>query len=266
MTGNVAIGYEVASDMRGNYNVALGYCTLHCNTTGASNMAIGSASLRCNLTGSANVAIGCGALRVPTNPASNVAIGADALCYTAGNQNVGIGVDAGSHCGSGTGLNTGGNHNIWIGRRARALTNNDSNSIAIGCEALSCGSNTIVVGNTAHTAAYVAGGTWSSLSDCRYKTCVNDIDRGIDFIGDLKPKEFRYTREENSDIPYGPKRYGFLAQEVLELEGEDNVLIDKTGDKLNYTSDYVIPILVKAVQEQQDHIKKLEARLEALES
>jgi len=266
MIGNIAIGYETMTDNRGNYNVAFGYCTLHTNTTGASNMAIGSAALRQNTTGSCNVAIGCGALRIGTTSASNVGIGADALCYNSGSQNVGIGVDAGSHCGTGTGQNTSSDYGIYIGRRARSLTNNDQNSIVIGCEAISCGSNTVVIGNTAMTANYVAGGTWSSLSDCRYKTCINDITKGLEFIGDLKPKEFRYTKEKNSSVPYGPKRYGFLAQDVLEVEGEDNVIIDNTGDKFTYTSDYVIPVLVKAVQEQQGIIDDLKSRIEALET
>ena len=45
-------------------------------------------------------------------------------------------------------------------------------------------------------------------------------------------------------------RYGFKAQEILALEGANPVIIDnEDSEKLRMTDTYMIPILVKAIQE-----------------
>jgi hypothetical protein len=56
----------------------------------------------------------------------------------------------------------------------------------------------------------------------------------------------------------GKQRYGFSAQEVLEAEGNNPVIVsDENPDLLQMTSDYMIPILVNA-------IKELSAEVDAL--
>lgn len=63
------------------------------------------------------------------------------------------------------------------------------------------------------------------------------------------------------------KRHGFIAQEVLELEGDNNVIInDDDPNRLGYTGEHLIPILVKGMQEQQEVISDLKARIETLQS
>ena len=45
-------------------------------------------------------------------------------------------------------------------------------------------------------------------------------------------------------------RYGFKAQDVLELEGENPVIVDNEDeDKLRMIDTALIPVLVKALQE-----------------
>jgi hypothetical protein len=101
---------------------------------------------------------------------------------------------------------------------------------------------------------------WTATSDCRDKTCFRPIEHGLDFVRALKPTEYQFRKGRESDETDGKRRYGFLAQEVLPLEGDDPVIISADNpDKLQYTEAHLIPVLVKAIQE-------LTARLEALEN
>ena len=62
------------------------------------------------------------------------------------------------------------------------------------------------------------------------------------------------------------KRHGFIAQDVLALEGDDNVIIRKDNpERLRYTGEHIIPILVKGMQEQQAIIEELKANQARLE-
>ena len=48
----------------------------------------------------------------------------------------------------------------------------------------------------------------------------------------------------------GQKRYGFFAQDILELEGSDNVIIDNEDpENLKYKGEHLVPILVNAIKE-----------------
>ena len=56
----------------------------------------------------------------------------------------------------------------------------------------------------------------------------------------------------------GIKRYGFIAQDILKLEGENSVIINnKIPEKLVYTESNLIPVLVKAIQELKAEIEIL---------
>jgi len=84
----------------------------------------------------------------------------------------------------------------------------------------------------------------------------------------LKPTEYQFKQGgRDSDKTDGKRRYGFLAQEVLPLEGDDPVIISADNpDKLQYTEAHLIPVLVKAIQELTAQVETLTARLEALEN
>ena len=59
----------------------------------------------------------------------------------------------------------------------------------------------------------------------------------------------------------GPLRYGFLAQDVLALEGDAPVIIDNEDpDKLKITDQNLIAVLVNAIQELQARLVALEAK------
>ena len=60
--------------------------------------------------------------------------------------------------------------------------------------------------------------------------------------------QFRENRE--SDVAHGNVRYGFKAQEILALEGDNPVIIDnEDSEKLRYNGEALVPVLVKALQE-----------------
>jgi hypothetical protein len=86
-------------------------------------------------------------------------------------------------------------------------------------------------------------------------------------VQQLNPVSYNFKKSREDDTPHGNKRYGFLAQDILALEGDDNVIIDNEQvDHLKYQGESLVPVLVKAIQELSAKNDALEARLAALES
>ena len=64
----------------------------------------------------------------------------------------------------------------------------------------------------------------------------------------------------NSNEKSGNKKYGFLAQDILALEGSNPVIIDNQNeDSLGYQGSHLIPILVNAIKELSAKVTALEA-------
>ena len=124
-----------------------------------------------------------------------------------------------------------------------------------------------MIGNSSVTVV-CSNGSFSTVSDRRDKTCICDLEFGLDFIGNLKPKTFNMiTDRSDPEGSISCKRHGFIAQDVIALEGDDPVITNNDNpDRLGYTGEHIIPILVKGMQEQQAVIDNLTARLEALEA
>ena len=108
--------------------------------------------------------------------------------------------------------------------------------------------------------------TISAISDQRLKENIQDLDAGLDKIMALKPRKFDWKKGKGKDIK-GDR--GFIAQ---EFEGVFPDLIDEWKDPAPegeepYKSvrQDLIPVLVKAIQEQQALITQLTARITALE-
>ena len=63
----------------------------------------------------------------------------------------------------------------------------------------------------------------------------------------------------------GPERYGFLAQEILELEGENPVIINNDEKEIYRMDNQKITMpLIKAVQQQQEMIDSQNKTIESL--
>jgi Chaperone of endosialidase len=106
--------------------------------------------------------------------------------------------------------------------------------------------------------------TISAISDQRLKENVQDLDVGLDKIMALKPRKFDWKEGKGKDIK-GDR--GWIAQEFEQVFPD---MIDTWMDKApegeepykSVRAD-LIPVLVKAMQEQQAIINSLKARLDA---
>lgn len=155
---SVLIGYRAGYDITSNgSNIAIGYESLRFNDAGTSNVAIGDTALQGNRSGNFNVGVGNDALVGNTTGLRNVGVGSDSLSNNqTGNDNVALGFEAGQNINGG-GLNGTANDSIFIGKGSKASVTNGSNEIVIGTDAIGNGSNTITLGNTAHTDTYLFG-------------------------------------------------------------------------------------------------------------
>jgi hypothetical protein len=108
--------------------------------------------------------------------------------------------------------------------------------------------------------------TISAISDIRYKENVRDLDAGLAEVMALKPRKFDWKEGKGADIK---NARGFIAQEFETVFPD---LIDEWKDPAPEGEDPyksvrqdLIPVLVKAIQEQQAIITQLTARITALE-
>ena len=218
-------------------NTALGTAALPANTTGNNNTAIGNNTLPVNTTGTFSTANGAYALRRNTTGEYNTANGAYALDRnTTGKQNTAIGAGAGVENGFGT----------------------ISNTTAIGYMATVSASNTIQLGNNAVT---TIGGqvAWTAASDRRIKKNIVNSNYGLATVLKLRPVEYNLI---SNDL----KQVGFIAQEVQKLVPE--VVTGKEGDLgkgeiLGITYSNLVPVLTKAIQEQQKQIEDQNSKIAA---
>jgi hypothetical protein len=103
-------------------------------------------------------------------------------------------------------------------------------------------------------------------SDYRMKTNIQSLTEGLSIISKLKPCTFEYIATE------GSKFEGFIAHELQEIIpnavfGEkDAINEDGTPDYQGIDTVKIIPYLVKAIQEQNQLIQELSAKVSALEN
>ena len=252
----------------GCFNTANGVAALYCNTDGGANTANGFYALNNNLTGVNNTATGIFALGCNTTGGYNVAVGSQPLYYNStGCNNVGVG-------GQALLQNTTGNDNTAVGGSALACNTTGSANIVIGSISsarlyqpvfnVTTENNRVVMGSTTVTDAYIQVG-WTVTSDARDKLVESGVPHGLNFVENLNPVTYCFKESRESEIPNGPKRYGFLAQDILELEGEDSVIIDSSdSEKLRYRGESLVPILVNAVKELSEIVSELRKELNDL--
>jgi hypothetical protein len=124
----------------------------------------------------------------------------------------------------------------------------------------------IVLGNTSHTNAYIKI-DWTVTSDERDKTEIADVTHGLSFVKQMRPISYKFNTNREDSTPRGNTRYGFSAQDVLALEGDSPVITNNEDtDNLKMTSAYLVPVLVKALQELSAKNDALETRIAALEN
>lgn len=142
-----------------------------------------------------------------------------------------------------------------------------------------------VYGEGATAAGYftstIVYGSPLTFSDAQFKSDINDIDTGLDVIMELKPRQYTFNQEEYSymNLPSG-QHFGFIAQELenvlpdaVEEVSKPEIKDPETGDVVSPALDHlavnyqeIIPILVKATQEQQATIEQLQSDLADLQA
>ena len=264
---NTALGRDaLVNNTTGSENIAVGSDALANNTTGIENTALGRDALLKNTTGGSNTAVGFRTLRENTTGAENTALGRDPLLNnTTGIRNTAVGRSALAN-------NTTGADNTAVGHEALNNTTTGGNNIGIGPNAgravspfmITTQNNRIVMGNNNHTDAYIRI-AWTVTSDARDKTKFAPIPHGLDFINGLSPTEYQFKAGGRDGEADGRRRYGFLAQDVLALEGDNPVIADAEDEEnLKLHESYLVPVLVNAVKELTAQVQSLQSEVNKL--
>ena len=268
-TGNIGIGFAALYNNTGSANIAIGGSSLYNNTTGFNNVAVGVDSMFTNTTGDGCVAIGVNALRLNLSGDQNTAVGFEALeTNSIGSNNVAMGFQALNAATGSSNVavghialvgNTTGFANTAIGKSALGACTtgagntginpmNSSNDYAPVFD-VTTENNRFVAGSTAVTNAYIQV-AWTVVSDARDKTDFAPVPHGLDFVTKLQPTAYRYKANRSDTEGHGPLRYGFKAQDVLALEGDNPVIVDaEVPEKLKLNDQSMIAVLVNAIQE-----------------
>jgi hypothetical protein len=280
VTTNTAYGYDaLTSNTTGAYNVGVGFDALKLSTSGQFSTAVGYSALSSNLIGSINTAVGALALQKNVAGISNTAIGHGSLAEVIGNgaisgsyntaigsysqaanvsgeRNVSVGVSA-------LNVNTSGGYNVAIGNSSLESCTGSSNlEIRSGnfpAFNITNQSNYISLGSSQSTMAYIKI-AWTITSDARDKMNFGDVPHGLEFVTKLKPVSYQHKLSREEEVAHGPVRYGFLAQDILELEPDDSVIIDANDpESLRLTESNLFAVLVKAIQELKSELDDYKA-------
>ena len=236
---------------------------MYFNTTGGFNTAIGENSLWWSDTGSYNTATGFSTLYNNRRGNYNTAFGNKSLY-----------------------VNISGDFNTAIGHNAYFTVDNLNNTTCIGnySGGIINSSNHLEIGNT--SVPWIGGQVgWSTYSDARIKTRVQENVPGLTFITRLRPVTYHLDIHRQNELCYGGAREegdwkekydiekkqmtGFIAQEVeqaAQAVGYNFSGVEKGRDEMGLYSvrysEFVVP-LVKAVQElntgEQQQNKEMEA-------
>ncbi|OAI41035.1 hypothetical protein AYO38_04755 [bacterium SCGC AG-212-C10] len=101
----------------------------------------------------------------------------------------------------------------------------------------------------------------STPSDARLKHAIAPLDYGLNAVDALEPVSFAY--DDGLGLPAGTK-LGFLAQDVREVLPE--AVTEQDDGFLHLDYEAVIPVLVRAIQEQQEQIRDLDVQQPAAQA
>lgn len=292
-TGNVAIG---ALSMTGDGSNGI---------TGNNNLAMGASSCAALNTGSNNTCVGVSAGSSLTSTSDTVAIGGLAGFAATGANGTYIGMEAGSSVTTGAnniiispggnfqspGITTGSNNLILGGvtglstslANAIVLSDGAGNVQAdyaktnsggwtltgktylpnIGTDATKTDA-TVCEDTTTHQLYFGSGasGVCLGTSSMRFKHDIASLVPGLAEIMKLEPIEYKYNADHGDP---NHKLYGFTAEQgdtaLPELVGKDRDGKPNTFDLMG-----VVPVLVKALQEQESKIEQQESEIAELKA
>jgi hypothetical protein len=296
---NTAIGTQALTSATSGLNTAIGKDAGFSLTSGSSCVFVGANAGVFATTADNCVFVGKGAgqgidgTKLTGN--GNVALGVSSglVLQGAATDNAYVG------SGSGAGTTTG-SSNSSLGADSAPSITTGSNNLMLGHDAgrsgspggnITTGSNIIVLGDENIGAAHIQV-DWTVASDQRDKTDFTALDLGLDFVKALAPVTYKWDKRSyygdkdaadydlDNLTPDGTHKedwldIGFKAQEVQALEeaagyttaAKKNLTVSTSDDGKQMGLQYskFVPILVKAIQEQNALIEALTARIAVLE-
>jgi hypothetical protein len=155
------------------------------------------------------------------------------------------------------------------------ITNLGSNNLGLDGDLVPFSNVAFDVGNNLATQHWDQfwGTSFNVFSDRRLKHDITELNGGLEKVMALKPVAYVY----NSDIdPSGKPQVGFIAQDVLPIIPEavtssdtdivDGVPVTTQNEYLGMEYTKIIPVLTKAIQEQQAIIEEMRAEINALKN
>jgi hypothetical protein len=123
------------------------------------------------------------------------------------------------------------------------------------------------MGNANHTNAFIQI-AWTVCSDIRDKKVFGAVPHGRDFLKGVNPIKYSFKDRETDEVTDETIRYGFSAQEIMELEGDEPVISNYMDgeEHLGFTHDYMIPVLVNAIKELDAEVTSLRQELNDLKN
>ena len=117
--------------------------------------------------------------------------------------------------------------------------------------------NTVGNGNVGFIQCSSSATTYSTSSDYRLKENIRPLENGLERLNQLNPVKFDWKKT-------GISSEGFIAHEVDEIFGD--AVSGKKDGKAMQGMDYgrITPLLVKAIQEQQEQIDALQSEINKL--
>ena len=111
---------------------------------------------------------------------------------------------------------------------------------------------------------------WTFSSDRRIKNSIQDIGYGLAEVLSMQPRQYKFNDDDEFKI-------GFVAQELKEVVPEavtgeeiefsdDDTPQERAKKTMGVSKETLIPVLVKAIQEQQAMIQSLTDRIAQLEA
>lgn len=134
--------------------------------------------------------------------------------------------------------------------------NNASSEYAIRCQNLGNVDLMYVLNNGV---AWVVT-PWVTPSDRRLKTNIEPLHVGLNEIMSINPVSYTKTVGENTY-----QELGFVAQEVEEVLPE-LITVEEETSLLGVKHTELLPVMVRAIQEQQQIIEQQQIRIESIES
>jgi len=107
-------------------------------------------------------------------------------------------------------------------------------------------------------------GAYVNGSDITLKENIQPLNQGLYYINKLNPVQYNYKSTFSTDQS---KQLGFIAQDVLiALEDLSDAVVKDAGQTLSMAYQNLIPLAIKAIQEQQSIIESQATEIEQLKT